>query len=184
MSDEEFINSFKMGNTQIIRILYDKNLPSIANHVRKNSGTNTEAESILWEAITILWEKIVQNRFELRNGVTVSTYLFSICVNLWRKELRRIGKYTQKEFADPIDDADYNEENERIYTNRQKVIMDCLSKMGDKCRQVLQLYYFNRLSMADIAKKMGYEHEGIARNTKYKCYPKLEECVKQNYNAQ
>jgi DNA-directed RNA polymerase specialized sigma24 family protein len=56
-------------------------------------------------------------------------------------------------------------ETENKYKPAEKVIAD----LGERCKELLLLFYFESLKLKDIAKKMGYNSENTAKNQKYKC---------------
>ena len=54
-------------------------------------------------------------------------------------------------------------------------------KLGEKCKQLLMLVYYEDLSMKDIVDKMpDYQNEQVLRNKKYKCMKQLEIMVNDN----
>jgi RNA polymerase sigma factor (sigma-70 family) len=69
------------------------------------------------------------------------------------------------------------EQNERI-----KIMNECLQQMGDVCRKVLSLYYFDNYSMQEIAEALGFANADTAKTKKYKCKKDLDQLVKSKYN--
>ncbi|HEY5824107.1 MAG TPA: sigma factor-like helix-turn-helix DNA-binding protein [Cyclobacteriaceae bacterium] len=67
---------------------------------------------------------------------------------------------------------------------REKIIAKCLDQLGETCRKVLMLYYFDEMSMQEIADKMGFANTDTAKTKKYKCKQKLDELVKTQYSEQ
>jgi DNA-directed RNA polymerase specialized sigma24 family protein len=55
--------------------------------VMSNSGTEQEAKDIYQEALVVFWQKSTSKKLVLTSKI--STYIYSICQNLWRKELDR-----------------------------------------------------------------------------------------------
>ncbi|MFO0265838.1 MAG: RNA polymerase subunit sigma, partial [Cyclobacteriaceae bacterium] len=55
---------------------------------------------------------------------------------------------------------------------------------GETCRKVLMYYYFDEMSMQEIAEKLGFANTDTAKTKKYKCKQKLDELVKIQYSAQ
>jgi RNA polymerase sigma factor (sigma-70 family) len=51
-------------------------------------------------------------------------------------------------------------------------LREVYAKLDDKCRQVLDQFYFERKDLASIAASMGVEEESI-RTIKYRCMMKL-----------
>jgi DNA-directed RNA polymerase specialized sigma24 family protein len=64
---------------------------------------------------------------------------------------------------------------------REEIIRNCLNALGETCRRLLLLYYFDRMSMTDLAKEMGFANADTAKTKKYKCKTELDRLVKANY---
>ena len=52
---------------------------------------------------------------------------------------------------------------------KMKVTENILARLGDRCFELLKLFYHDSLSMKEIAIKMDFKSEKIAKNQKYKC---------------
>ena len=181
MEDKEIIRLIKEGDEQALNYMYIYNLPSIKNYIRTNSGSDMEAEDVFQEAIYAFWRNVIQDKFVLTENSKISTYLTQICHNLWNKELRKKARFTNEEYIDPIDDTEIIIEEEKVLTKRQQVVVDCILKMGESCKNILHLFYIDRVSLAKIAENMGLKNEDVAKTKRYKCFLRLEECVRQNY---
>ena len=68
--------------------------------------------------------------------------------------------------------------NERV-----RIINECINSLGDTCRKILTYYYFDGMSMSDIAEKLGFANTDTAKTKKYKCKKKLDSLVKSQYSA-
>ena len=64
-----------------------------------------------------------------------------------------------------------------------KIINECINSLGETCRKILQLYYFDKLSMQELAEQMGYANADTAKTKKYKCKLELDKKVKTFYKA-
>jgi RNA polymerase sigma factor (sigma-70 family) len=60
---------------------------------------------------------------------------------------------------------------ERILEKEEKLKLaaSVVSDLGAKCQEILKLFYYRSLKMKEIAEKLGFRSEKIARNQKYKC---------------
>ena len=66
-------------------------------------------------------------------------------------------------------------EEEEDLTERQSMILnDCLKRLGESCRKLLEQYYFFKKSMAEIAEEMGYNNTNTVKTRKYKCIQQLK----------
>jgi len=55
-----------------------------------------------------------------------------------------------------------------------------LQELGESCKKILELFYYENLSMKEIVSQMHYENEQVVRNKKYKCLQQLTDKMKQN----
>lgn len=73
-------------------------------------------------------------------------------------------------------DLDITEEISR--NENLRFVMDLFEKLGEKCKQVLTLFYFEELPMKEICEKLEFSSEQVLRNKKYKCLQNLTDQVK------
>ena len=137
-----------------------------------NSGTEQEAKDIYQDAIIVFWQKATSGKLTLTSKI--STYIYSICLNLWRKELDRKKRFSNEEKDTPqYSDA---EQQERI-----KIIRNCINQLGDTCKKVLTYYYYEKMSMTEIATRLGFANTDTAKTKKYKCKKRLDSLIKKSY---
>ncbi len=175
MSDEEVIAKIKKGDERALDFLYKKNYKMMTNMIIKNNGSEDEAKDIYQEALIVVWQKVLSPDFVLSSKL--STYLYSICQNLWRKELERKNRHTGEEEITKTEITDIDKK-ERI-----EVINQCINDLGETCRSILTYYYFDDMSMAEIAEKMGFANADTAKTKKYKCKQELDKMIKTLYKA-
>ncbi|MCS6824769.1 MAG: sigma-70 family RNA polymerase sigma factor [Cytophagaceae bacterium] len=175
MSDEEVIARIKKGDERALDYLYKKNYKMMINMIIKNNGTEDEAKDIYQESLIVLWQKVISDDFVLSSKL--STYLYSICQNLWRKELDRKSKHTGE------DEINKSEINDLDKTERINIINKCINELGETCKAILTYYYFDNLSMSDIAEKMGFANSDTAKTKKYKCKQELDKKIRTLYKA-
>lgn len=174
MEDGEIILRIKKGDEAALDYLYKKHYKMMAKMILRNSGTEDEAKDIFQDALVVFWEKVVSDKLVLTSKI--STFLYSICQNLWRKELDRKSKLSAEE-VDNIDDTDPDLQEKITIVNQ------CIAMLGDTCKKLLMHYYFDKLSMSDIAEKMGFANADTAKTKKYKCKQELDKKIKSLYKA-
>lgn len=172
MSDEEVLVRIRQGEESALAYLYKKYYKMMVNMIIKNNGSEEEAKDIFQDALVVFWQKASSNNLVLTSKI--STYLYSICQNLWRKELDRKGKLSYE---------DHDRAEKPDYDNQEKIMLvqKCLQEMGDTCRKILTYYYYDELSMNDIAEKLGFANADTAKTKKYKCKKELDELIKFKY---
>ena len=175
MNEKEIFERICRGDEKALELLYKKYYRMMTKMVISNSGTEEEAMDVYQDALIVFWQNANSGSLVLTSKM--STYIYSICQNLWRKELERKKRLSNEEKDSAVSQNMDAPERERI-------IRQCIEQLGDTCKQVLMYYYFEELSMQDIADKMGFANTDTAKTKKYKCKQKLDELVKAQYSEQ
>ncbi len=174
MKDHDILERISRGDESALDYLYQKYYRMMTNLIRKNNGTEQDAKDIYQDALIVFWQKVVSNELVLTSKI--STYIYSICLNLWRKELDRKSKLT---YETQQESGYFDDDNKE----RNLIIRDCISQLGDTCKKILMYYYFDDMSMQDIASKLNLANVDTAKTKKYKCKKRLDSLVKSKYSA-
>ena len=172
VSEIEIIHSIRKGDQKPLEAIYVEHYPMIKDYILKNSGSEIEAKDVYQDGMIILHEKLMDPAFLL--SAKISSFLFSICRNIWLKQLRtkkKLPKTMLDENQDFVPDMvdDHFEKEERL-----KKISNAMKELGDSCKKILTLFFFEKASMNEIAQQLGYTNEANAKNQKYKCMKKLK----------
>lgn len=175
MSEQELFERIKASDEKALEYLYKKYYRMMTKLVITNSGTEEEARDVFQDALIVFWQKAKSGNLVMT--AKISTYIYSVCQNLWRKELDRKKRLSNEEKDSPVSlDMDTPE--------KEKIIAKCLDQLGETCRKVLMYYYFDEMSMQEIADKLGFANTDTAKTKKYKCKQKLDELIKAQYSEQ
>jgi RNA polymerase sigma-70 factor (ECF subfamily) len=68
---------------------------------------------------------------------------------------------------------EYAEEKQLAASRIKKEI----GTMLEPCKSLIILFYYDSLSFKEIASRMGYKNEGVAKNQKKRCLQKLREAT-------
>jgi RNA polymerase sigma factor (sigma-70 family) len=168
MTDQQTIQLLRTNRTdRALAILY-RNFPMMRKMIMANGGTKQDAEDIFQEALVIFCRKAKDYDFQLTSQL--STYLYGICYFLWKDEKRRSQKFMPVEIDNELIKADEASITELIEEDNQvKQAEKVLNELGERCRELLLLFYNGGIRLKDIARKMGYSSEATAKNQKYKC---------------
>lgn len=172
MTDEQILEKIRKGDESALDYLYKQHYKMMLRLVTKNNGNEDEAQDVFQEALIVVWQKAHKEDFVLT--AKLSTYIYSVCQNLWRKELERKSRLSHETIEGATSSND--EAQERI-----RIVRECITALGETCKKVLFYYYFDELSMQDIADKMGFANADTAKTKKYKCKKELDEYVKKHY---
>ena len=82
MKDSEVLARITKGDESALDFLYKKYYRMMTKLVITNSGTEDEARDIYQDALIVFWEKARKGNLVLTSKI--STFIYSICLNLWR----------------------------------------------------------------------------------------------------
>ncbi|HCV43100.1 MAG TPA: RNA polymerase subunit sigma [Bacteroidetes bacterium] len=171
--DARILDQIRNGEEEALVRLYETNERQIQSFVMKNSGTQDDAKDMLQEAIVILWERVHTGRYE--HTAKISTFIFATVRNLWLRRLARTRRESPLEIDNETTPSEESSAlDEMIETEQAAAVVAALNKLGDPCRRLLVLYYWEELSMEQIAEQMGFANSDTAKSKKYLCKKELQ----------
>jgi len=184
LSDAEVLQLLRSQRTTSdgIRYLYQQHFEGLSSFIIHNNGNTEDAQDVFQEVIVAFIQLVKQEKF--RGESSIKTFLFSMNRNIWFNELKRRKRAIEREKKyDKMQPAEEEQVN-RVIENREAngKLIQVLENLGESCKQILLLYYYENLSMTEILARMDYENEQVVRNKKYKCMKKLEEMVSSDKN--
>ncbi len=163
------------GDTRLIGDIYENCFPTVRKFVLKNNGTDEDAEDIFQKSLLQIAVRYKKEKFEIRNDF--EGYLFTVCKNLWRRELNKSKKRVTNETLLNL----YNEEQDNALAlmeqKRFELFNEKLSLISENCRKILSLY-FAKMSYAKIVEATGYNSETVARQRVFKCKKSLTDLIR------
>lgn len=178
-ADADLIESLKSDRTtdQAIRSLYRDHYESLSWYVMNNNGSEQDAEDIFQEVMISFIDLVRKNRF--RGESSIRTFLFSMNRHHWLNELKRRGRaMVREEKYERMQDRVADDPGAMMAGRESgKEIMALVEQLGESCKKILLLFYFEELSMREILEQMHYENEQVVRNKKYKCIKQLEKLI-------
>ncbi len=175
--DAKILDALRNGSDSALEELFYKNRRSVASLVIRNNGTEDDAEDVLQESLIVLWERVQKGTFEYQ--AKLSTFIYATAKNIWFRKLARQRREIHSDGeAFEIPDGNSSpfeelEENERVFAVEQ-----AMEKIGNPCRDILLLYYWEERSMEEIAVKLGFANADTVKSKKYQCKKALEKLVK------
>ena len=181
-SDSELVKAIsgrEMLEPAILQ-LYKDHAEITRSFIKGKGGTDQDADDIFQETVVSFIDSVQKSKFRQESGIR--TFLISISKNLWYNEIRRRQRAINRE---RLFEADHNQEDpdvSEIIQDRElkKQLNQLLLDLGDSCRKVLELFYYENLTMKEIVSHLHYENEQVVRNKKYKCLQQLTDKMKMN----
>lgn len=183
-TDEEIILAIVKGGPEledIMRHLYREGefRRQIVYFVQSRGGSPEDAEDIFQDSIRNLILGVRENKY--RGTGSIAGYLFGIGKNLWFKRFRTLQR--EETMANPGAGIELHSDDspELVLADREleSEVDQLLGLLGEKCRMVLELWKLS-YSMKEIAEKLGYKTEGVARKKKRLCMKQLLDILDKN----
>lgn len=154
-------------------LLYQKTSPALHSFFSKMGVQKLYFEDLVQDTVVVAYRKMREDGFVLTS--TLSTFIFGIGRNLALMHLRKNAKEVSLETPpdEAVDEFNVIEYLSRI--EKYKNLHHLIHQLGSQCKQVLTWFYFEELSMKEIAKRSGYSSEQVAKNKKSACLKKLRE---------
>ena len=171
MTEQEIFEGIARKDNKTFLYLYNQHQGMILRMVQKNNGNEEDASDVFQEGLIGLWTNISKGTFQIQNSAKVSTYLYALCRNIWISKLRKkktvysLDDNPHLEIADEIDEME--QQHEQINQLEAQ-----FKKLGDNCRKLLTLFYYQKTSLKIIAEQLDIT-EKTAKNNKYRCMQKL-----------
>ncbi len=159
---------------KIILKIYELVYPKVLSFIIKNKGQDSDAQDVFQNALLQISVRYNKEAFEIKSSF--EAYLFTVCKNLWRRELNKSKKWVTK---NEIVQLQNEQENAlaALEQERWELFTEHLKTISENCRKVL-LLFFNKTPYNEIVKKMGYNSESVVRQRVFKCKNKLTELIK------
>jgi RNA polymerase sigma factor (sigma-70 family) len=181
-SDADLITAIGRGDqlNSAIFFIYEQYGEAVQSFIMANSGTPPDAEDIFQETVVTFIDLVKKDKF--RGEASVKTFLTAIARNLWLNELKKRARSGMREKAFEHNRDGVELDVSQYIANREvkQQFVAVLEKLGEPCKKLLTLFYYENLSMKDMVQHLPYENEQVVRNKKYKCLQALTDLVKQN----
>ncbi len=174
--EHDVLERIRSGDNKAMEQIYNEYRNEfIGWSVENHSISEQDALDHYQDTITIFFEKVMNGTLQEIES-SVKTYLFGIGKN-------RILQQFQKENTRQRHEEDVSEhyrflaekEINEIYTKASQTASGMFSLLGDKCQEILKLFYFDKRSMTEIASLMNFKNEGVARTSKKRCLEKIRQ---------
>jgi RNA polymerase sigma factor (sigma-70 family) len=181
--DARVLDLIRRGDEGALVTLYRSCRRQVVSMVLGNSGTLDDAEDILQEAVVVLWERVRAGRFEA--SARLETFVYATARNLWLRRLARARREVSlPDQGQAIQDPDLPALERMIDDEGAGIVAETLALLGEPCRTLLLLFYWEERPMEEIASLLGFANAATAKSKKYQCKKALEQLLSERYHGQ
>lgn len=187
---ENFIllDAFLTNNESAMQNFYLSEFPKTQYFILKNGGSKENAKDIFQDAFFACWKQLDSGKFKPENSAQIEAYLFQTVKNKWIDWTRSKAKRKTVSIDTHSHQMVGSEEQSQMVDQENKewklsITLKAFEQLGQSCRDILTQFYFQKLSLRQIADKLNME-EASAKNKKYRCIQKLKELALQEKEQQ
>ncbi len=176
-TDAKILNMMVNGDEEALLLIYRQNQKAVFSLVMKNNGGADDAEDVLQESVIVLWQRVQSGRFEYSSKL--STFVYAVAKNIWSRKRMRSMREPATDFNDDVmDSEELSPLDAMVQTERSSAVAAALEKLGEPCKTLLLLFYWEERSQEEIALQMGFANAATVKSKKYTCKKMLEQIIK------
>ena len=176
MDKARLLERLRLGDEALLKEIYDKFKPDFIRWAVRFGIDRAEAEDVFQLSVVILYDNVMTGKLTQLSS-SLKTYLFSIGRHKAMERSRELSNRFST--IDPLlfdliaDDSQSDEQIE--FDIRQ--LKDALILLGNPCKELLEMMYFQKLSQDIISDRMGYKGRDTVKSKKYKCIHRLKKIL-------
>jgi RNA polymerase sigma factor (sigma-70 family) len=170
----------KVEANKAIRFLYQQYAASVSSFIIHYGASEQDAEDVFQETVVAFIDIVTKGKY--RKEASVKTFLVSIAKNIWFNEIKKRERSgnREKKFEQGRDQNEMDVGHLIGDQEKKRQLRELVYRLGEPCRKILMLFYYENLSMKEMADHLPYENEQVIRNKKYKCLQQLTGFIKEN----
>ncbi|MCD9015345.1 RNA polymerase sigma factor [Parachryseolinea silvisoli] len=170
---DSWLKKAKNGDETVWNDLYRDSKSMIKDFAKRNKVPSELVKDIMQDSTIAFYENIMDGKLKQLTCKPTS-YLYSVFRNHWLAHCRKNGtdlnsQFDIDELADELTDVD-----SLPTINYEKHLQLAIKKLGNKCRQLLELVVYADVNMTEVAQRLGYKDAHVASNQKYRCLKELK----------
>lgn len=139
--------------------------------VTQNNGDESDAEDVFQDVLVAFYRNIRAGKF--RGDSAIKTYLYSMIRNQWLVRLKKNQRSVKMEDTEKAEKSMHVLQDSYKSGDLAYQVGKLLEEVSKRCRELLKLYYFDNLSMGEVAERAGFDNVNSAKTQKYKCMQQL-----------
>ena len=174
MSDSTTIDKIRAGDEGELTRTYEAYRNEFISWACRSYGCSGEdAKEAYQVSFLIFYDNVLSGKLTQISS-SLKTYIFAIGKNKIFEQHRYRSK-NQHEVNEQVIRHDvfqmdeHGDEKEEKY----KMVEQGLTQLGNPCKQILEMVYYEKRSMDYITQSLGYKNMSTTKNQKYKCLNRL-----------
>ncbi len=193
MTDNELIKGIRENNEAVWREIYRSNYAKISYKIAPMliRAKGKTFDDVYSDALVQLMENVKDGKLVEGENTNLSGYIYTLC---WRIALRLEDRgkredekneellEEKKREGESVTDGDEKENDGTVspeeYMEAMAFLERVLSSIPEHCRALFRRFYWDKMSMKEIAALMGLKNDDSAKTTKSRCMKKFKDIAK------
>lgn len=175
--DKNALKDLQSNDRLKLKALYNQYRAEFLNFGRRYNLDQDSLSDVYQEAFLALRKRALQGKLDAIDS-SMKTYLFGIgkfkIYDTIKAMKREVPYESQLHLVeDEVQEIEISSEPQ--LTEKQMILRKYLKELGEKCRQVLTMFYYRGLSIKEIAEQAGYGNENVVKAQKSRCLKTLRQ---------
>ncbi|MGD1947249.1 MAG: RNA polymerase sigma factor [Croceivirga sp.] len=163
----------RQGDKRALEEVYLEYKSTFLSFFGSRTKGNIDLEDLYQDSVIALYQNFSLKKVHLKTG-SLKTYLFAIGKNklsVLFKE-RQILTTEERIYTETFFEIDENQ-----LSVEQKSLLKEYPKLGEKCKEMLRLYYYRGLTDKEIVDQTEYKDENTIKSYRSRCLKKLKTLI-------
>lgn len=166
-TDKEIVELLKAGNMNAAAKELYAFFDSVCGVLYSKGARPDDVKDLFQEAVIVFIRKVVEEG-EVIN-CTIKTYITTICKYQWNNKVNKLSHRKTTNTDAFYYDIENDIKDFEIEETQFNILEKVLNTVGEKCKDLLNLFYIDGKRMDEIAEIMGFSGINSAKTQKYKC---------------
>lgn len=179
IEDQHIINKLKQNDLSALDKVYITFKKEFFLFARTFSVLDEDIADVYQDTIITLYENVKNGKLHTLTS-SLKTYVFAIGRFKMYRQVENYKKQRHEEEVIYVSqetqlfDIDVSEE-------RKIAIKKAYGLLGKKCREILDLFYYEGMTLDESQQILGYSTKDVLKNQKSRCLKQLKELVRENH---
>ncbi|WP_296380149.1 sigma-70 family RNA polymerase sigma factor [Winogradskyella sp.] len=179
MTDKAVIEALKNRDQNALKQIYSNNRLAFIGFAKKYPIAREDVIDIYQDAIIALRDNAVNGTIDDLKS-ELKTYLFSIGKYMIYNKVKQQNKLhlveDRSHFINKEIELSVNTYNNEL-TDKQKQLQTAFKTLGQKCKDVLTLFYYRGFDLEEIMKELNYNTKDVVKSQKSRCLKTLRDLI-------
>lgn len=163
---------------QALKPLYQEIKPAFLKYMQRYTPDPDIRLDAFHEAMLAFYEYCLAGKYNPdRSAPKTMVFMMGRAYLINRLKLEQRNLYQETETIDSYIKYRVTQQYHSSLSEAEILVRDAILKLGDKCRQLLQLFFYRNYSIEAIMENMKYKNENVVSSHKSRCIKQLKEIL-------